>query len=161
MDYSLLIRYNQDSSCPYKERNNEYMLSYTLNIEMFISFQKARYADISTLVVDDKSLPVLHELGVGELCPKVRNLSLEYQRAVNLNIYELASSMFPHVSHLGISGSRDFWVKLDNVLAFCTKVATSYPRLSSLSLTDLELGNKTAEEIIGYLRHQDHLTSLV
>ena len=72
----------------------------------------------------------------------------------------MASLEFPHVSHLGIGGPRDYWVNLDEALGFCTKVATSYPRLTSLTLVDVLLGNKTTEEIVGYLRHQEYLTRL-
>ena len=98
---------------------------------------------------------------MGEICPNVRKLNVEFRRGVDLNIFAMAASMFPHVSHLGVHGSRDYWVSLDNALEFCTKLATSYPKLTDLSMTDIELGNKITEEIVGYLRHQDPLKTLV
>ena len=112
------------------------------------------------MTVDDKSLPTLHELGLRELCPNIKELTLEFPRSIDLDIISMVSTMFPGVEELAIVGPRDYWVTLDKALAFCTKLATAYPKLISLSLTDVGLGNKTTEEIVGYLRHQDCLKRL-
>ena len=116
--------------------------------------------DASKLTTDDKSLPTLKEIGLGELCPKINDLTLEFLRSIDLDVIPMVASLFPRVAELGIVGPRDYWVTLDKALAFCTKLATSYPRLTSLSLTDVGLGNKTTEKIVGNLRHQDCLKSL-
>ena len=115
---------------------------------------------VSKLSVDNKSLPSLHELGLGELCPNIKELTLEFLRSIDLENISMVSSLFPRVAELDIIGPRDYWVTLDQALEFCKKIATSYPRLVSLSLTDIGLGNKTTEEIVGYLRHQDCLKNL-
>ena len=117
-------------------------------------------SDISKITVDDKSLLTLNELGLGDLCPKIKDLTLEFVQSIDLDVIPMVASLFPRIAELGIVGPRDYWVTLDKALAFCTKLATSYPRLTSLSLTDVGLGNKTTEEIVGNLRHQDCLKSL-
>ena len=116
--------------------------------------------DVSALVVDDRSLPLLHEMGLGVLCPHIKELAIEVTKAGSLEVVFGASSSFPHLTNLGLVGLRDYWVTLDQSESFCKRLMTCYPRLTSLTFTDVRLGNKIAVELIGYLRHHQFLTRI-
>ena len=116
--------------------------------------------NVSTFVTDGKSLSILCEMGLSGMCPKIKELKLVINEAVNIDTVFKASADFQHLTHLALIGSSDFWASLDQSAAFCKNLITAYPRLTGLSFTEIGLGNKTVIEIIGYLRHHKCLASL-
>ena len=90
----------------------------------------------------------------------MNELNLEVNTAVNLDAVFKASKVFPNLVRLGFLGASEFWVSLDQSAAFCKRVISSYPRLTSLFFTDVGLGNKIAAEIVGYLKQHQSLESI-
>ena len=116
---------------------------------------------IATLSVDEKSLFTLDELGIGECCPEIETLTLEFRKTVSLDAVSLASSLFPDLTQLGIAGPRDHLVSLDNVKSFCKNLTSSFAHLATMQFTNVRLGNDTVVEIVGYLRRQDCLPRIL
>ena len=115
---------------------------------------------VSTLTTDEGSLQALCESGLGQLCPNINELTLEINKAVNLNTVFEAAKVYPNLTKLRFVRSSDFWISLDQSAAFCKSLISSYHLLTSLSFVYVGLGNKTTIEIIGYLRHHQNLDSI-
>ena len=112
-------------------------------------------------MVNNKCLPGLRELGIDMLCPNVGGLTLEFREAmVNVDAISMAASLFPRVTRLSLLGTRDRRVTVADVTELCKKLINSYAPITTLSFTDIGIGNKMAMDIIGYLRHHKCLTRL-
>ena len=106
---------------------------------------------ISSLLVDSESMSAVHDLQLGELCPQVKELTLEFHRAMKLDIITMASSTFQNLSKLCLVGPREYWISLDQPSSFCKHLMTSFPQITSLTFTDIRLGNKTTLDVIRHI----------
>ena len=110
---------------------------------------------ITTLSIDEKSFLVFDELGIGEWCSKVEDLTVIFRKGVSTELVTLTADLFPDLTRLGIAGPSDHLVSLDHVKPLCKKLMSSFPHLTGLHFTNVRLGNEKVLEIVKCLKHPD------
>ncbi|XP_030846358.1 uncharacterized protein LOC105447475 [Strongylocentrotus purpuratus] len=119
---------------------------------------------VDELSVDGKHVTSLWNRGLHTSCPRVKTLRLGWstQENVSSDIVTIACSLFNHLTHLHIQGDLVYptSVTLDDPVSFCESGITSCPRLTKLSISNVDLFNKKAAEIIQLMKTHVHLTNI-
>ena len=122
-------------------------LAQVYHYNMHCILQTAIIESVVEVSVNDKSVPVLWELGLPAACPQVQKLTISCSESVRSDIIKEACTPFlllaefqveGHYPHPSIQDSTSFW----NVLV------SSCLQLVKLSLVQLKLGNDKACDII-------------
>eukprot|EP00057_Strongylocentrotus_purpuratus_P029389 XP_011683863.1 PREDICTED: uncharacterized protein LOC105447475 [Strongylocentrotus purpuratus] len=119
---------------------------------------------VDELSVDGKHVTSLWNRGLHTSCPRVKTLRLGWfdRENVSSDIVTIACSLFNHLTHLHIQGDLVYptSVTLDDPVSFCKVVITSCPLLTKLSISNVDLVNKKAAEIIQLMKTHVHLTNI-
>ena len=130
---------------------------YHYNMRCFL--QTAINESVVEVSVDDKSVPVLWELGLPAACPQVQKLTISCSENVRSDIIKEACTPFPHLAEFQVDGYSPY-PSIQDSASFCNLLVSSCPQLVKLSLVDLDLGNDKARDILQGMSVHGQLNSI-
>ena len=123
--------------------------------------QTAINESVVEVSVDDKSVPVLWELGLPAACPHVQKLTISCSISVRSDIIKKACTPFQHLAEFHVEGKYSYKrSSIQDSASFCDVLVSSCPQLVKLSLVRLYLGNGKAGDILRDMSVHEQLTSI-
>ena len=122
--------------------------------------QSVTISSITELDIDNGSAADLCQIGLPEALPCVQKITLTCEGPVEQDIIKTVCSSFVHLTEFLLRCNYKLKSAMCEHAPLCEAMMTTCSQLVTLSISDLELGNKVASGILHGLRDHKSLESI-